>query len=82
MNGVALASPRFDPEWKDAQIFSPKAQSTSGGPGLYAINPKQRLLRVDFEVPAEVWKQGGNVLELRASANFQLEKVEAHLAYH
>ena len=82
INGVALASPRCDPEWKDAQVFSPKSQPTSGGTGLYVINPKQRLLRVDFEVPSEVWKQGANVLELRARADIQLEKVEGHLAYH
>ncbi len=39
LNGAPLAEALRDPEWKDAQIFSPKPQPTSGGPGEYKVNP-------------------------------------------
>ncbi len=81
MNGVMLPSPIRDPEWKDPQIFSPKAQPISGGAGLYPINPKQRLLRLDFDVPPGAWKQGANVVGLDSQSHLQIEKVEGHLTY-
>lgn len=87
-NGVQLTGPTRDSAWKDAQIFSPKPQRTSGGKGDYAINPQQRLLRLDYPVPSMAWKRGRNKVEIRLSSRVpaarptvQLEKVEAHLRY-
>jgi hypothetical protein len=89
LNGVDLILAKRDSEWKDGQIFSPKPQPNSGGKGEYQINPQQRLMRLDFAVPAEAWRQGANVAELSLvsrgpaapKAGVQLEKLEAHLHY-
>jgi hypothetical protein len=86
LNGQPLALTLRDPEWKDAQIFSPKPQPTSG----YAprpIDPKQRLLRIEANVPSGGWRVGANEIAVRRSATgdnkapVQLEKVEAHLRF-
>jgi hypothetical protein len=85
MNGVPLAVTTRDPQWKDAQIFSPKPQPTSGYKPL-PINLQQRLLRLDYAVPHNVWRQGPNQVEIRLAARgqatsnsvVQLEKLEAH----
>ena len=89
MNGANLSLLTRDPEWKDAQIFSPKPQPTSGGKGEYRVDPQQKLVRLDFTVPADVWRQGANVAEISLSSRaaeaakggVQLEKFEAHLHY-
>jgi hypothetical protein len=89
LNGVALPVTTRDPQWKDAQIFSPKPQRTSGGKGNYPVNPAQRLLCLDCAVHPASWRQGPNQVEIRISARepslpkslAQLEKVEAHLRY-
>jgi hypothetical protein len=87
-NGTLLPITTRDAEWKDAQIFSPKPQRTSGGKGDYKINPQQRLLRLDCLVPHEAWKLGKNEVAFltasRASTTqsaVQIEKVEAHVKY-
>ena len=87
-NGTSLSVTTRDAEWKDAQIFSPKPQPTSGGKGDYKVDPMQRLLRVDCVVPREAWKLGRNEVEVRVSSlapaekpAVQIEKVEAHLKY-
>lgn len=89
-NGIALPVTTRDPEWKDAQIFSPKPQPISGGSGDYKINPAQRLLRLDCAVPHEAWRHGMNRVEIKiptrgssaVKTTVQLEKLEAHLRYH
>jgi hypothetical protein len=88
LNGVSLPITLRDVEWKDGQIFSPARQPTSGGKGVYKIDPKQRLLRLECTVPAGAWQRGRNRCEIRvmreASGNLapvQLEKLEAHLHY-
>ena len=81
MNGQALPEPTRDPQWKDAQIFSPGKQPASGGKGDYKVNPKQHLLALDFAVPATAWKQGANVIAIRSGSAGQLEKVEGHLVF-
>ena len=76
-----------DPDWKDAQIFSPKPQPTSGGKGNYQINPGQELLRIEYSIPSNRWKQGVNQVSIRKITEVdvanpvQLEKVEALLRY-
>lgn len=87
-NGTPLSITTRDPEWKDAQIFSPKPQPTSGGKGDYKINPRQRLLRLDCLVPVNAWNLGRNEVEVRVSVRtsstksaVQIEKVEAHVKY-
>ena len=89
LNGAALPVTTRDPDWKDAQIFSPKPQPTSGGKGDYKVNPKQRLLRLDCAVSREAWRRGRNQVGIRISARgqsslksvVQLEKLEAHVRY-
>ncbi len=85
MNDTILPVDVNDPNWKDAQIFSPKRQPTSGGKGQYKINPKQQLLRLDYAVPNDAWKQGLNQISIRLisakNTSVQLEKLEAHLNY-
>lgn len=87
-NGTPLSITTRDVDWKDAQIFSPRPQPTSGGKGNYTVNPMQRLLRLDCAVPREAWKLGQNEVVVRVSPRapsaksaVQIEKVEAHLKY-
>lgn len=90
LNGVQLAISLRHSEWKDAQIFSPAPQPPSGGKGEYKVNPKQRLFRLECEVPRGGWKCGPNRVEIRVVARepvanaetIQLEKLEADLRYH
>ncbi len=87
LNGVVLAVGERDPEWKDAQIFRPKPQPTSGGAGQYRIDPQQRLLRIDHAV--KEWREGANVVRVRrlragdakAESTVFVEKLEAHLRH-
>lgn len=89
LNGVKLAGGMRDADWKDAQIFSPAAQPTSGGKGDYRINPKQRLLRIDWPVPNASLRVGTNLVTVSIVergpfppvAGIQLEKLELHLKY-
>ena len=89
LNGVRLNIAVSDPEWKDAQIFSPGPQPTSGGKGQYRIDPKQRLLRIDSSKLTSGWRAGPNRVEIRltppssrkADRVVQLEKVEGMLRF-
>lgn len=89
-NNHVLEEHDRDSNWKDSQIFSPRPQPDSGGPGIYQINPEQRLLRLDFAVPAEFTRVGENTLqfslaaraaEKSQNADVKLEKVELHVRY-
>ncbi len=85
-----LGPVKYDPEWKDPQVFSPKPQSASGGKGDYKVNPKQKLYRIEAAVPTGVWQKGSNTIEIRQSfysqrdpvVVAQIEKIEAHLYYN
>ena len=82
-NGTLLSVTTRDAEWKDAQIFSPKPQPTSGYKPR-PVDPKQRLLRLDCAVPVSAWKQGVNEVEVRVSSGksaLRIEKLEAHVKY-
>ncbi len=85
INNTPLTASVTDPDWKDAQIFSPKRQPTSGGKGHYKINPKQQLLRLDHLVPNDAWQQGLNQISIRLTStnknSVKIEKLEAHLKY-
>lgn len=89
VNGRRLGEVSRDPEWKDAQIFSPKPQRTSGGTGVYKVDPKQKLLRLEGTIPAEAWSAGPNEIQIQlasataraADAFPQIEKVEGLLTY-
>lgn len=89
VNGRRIELSIRDPEWKDAQIFSPKPQRTSGGDGKYKVDPKQRLLRIEGTVPADVWSAGRNEIKIRLAENAaraaesypQIEKVEGLLTF-
>ncbi len=87
-NGIPLAITTRDSEWKDAQIFSPKPQRTSGGNGDYKVDPQQRLLRLDYAVPRDACKLARNEVAICKSSRAPLakvgvilEKLEAHLRY-
>ena len=86
LNGAALKVLTRDAEWKDPQIFSPKPQPASGGKGDYRVNPRQKLLRVDFAVEPGSCVVGKNEVGLRvgsseAGGEVQLEKVEVYVRY-
>jgi hypothetical protein len=89
VNGRQIELSNCDPEWKDAQIFSPKPQRTSGGDGKYKVDPKQRLLRIEGTVPPDAWSAGRNEVRIRLVANArqmsqsypQIEKVEGLLTF-
>lgn len=87
-NGSPLAVATRDPEWKDAQIFSPQRQPNSGRKVHYELEPSQRLLRLEGPVPNTAWRLGRNEVEIRcsnraplANSPAQLEKLELHLRY-
>lgn len=86
LNGKSLTMLTRDAEWKDPQIFSPKAQPPSGGKGDYRVNPRQKLLRLDLAVDPRDCVVGKNTVELRvrsseADGEVQLEKLELHVRY-
>jgi hypothetical protein len=88
-NGAALPLLARDPHWKDPQIFSPAPQPASGGPGDYKINPRQRLLRLDFAVRPGQCRVGENAVSVLLAgrpddprgAKVALEKLEFHVRY-
>ena len=88
LNGTALPLAEEDHAWKDAQIFSPAPQPASGGTGQYAVDPSQKLLRLDFAVSPELCRLGANRAEVsvRDRAPYvcdeiALEKLEVHVTY-
>lgn len=83
-NGTVLSVATTDAAWKDPQIFSPAPQPASGGKGIYKINPRQQLLRLDLDVPHAFWKLGRNEVTIQAAtagSAAQIEKIEAHVHY-
>lgn len=89
LNGVPLKLLLRDMDWKDPQIFSPKPQRTSGGNGVFEVDPEQRLLRLEFEIDPHLCRQGENLAEVRIverapyrpGADIVLEKLEVHVRY-
>jgi hypothetical protein len=84
LNGHVLPLALRDPAWKDPQILSPDPQPASGGSGVYKVNPRQRLLRLEFAAGAESCRLGENRVAIRvlkrpnaaSEANVVLEKLE------
>ena len=89
LNGNPLKLIERDPDWKDPQIFSPKPQRTSGGSGIFEVDPNQKLLRLEFEIDPGFRRVGKNQVVIRIGkrephrpqAEIFLEKVEIHLKY-
>ncbi len=89
LNGRPLPLLARDPNWKDPQVFSPRPQPASGGTGQYKVDPRQRLLRLDFSVDPRACRQGENLVHLRltgqpsqpAGSGIALEKLEAQVQY-
>jgi glycosyl hydrolase family 10 len=89
LNGKSLTLVTRDAEWKDPQIFSPKTQPASGGKGDYRVNPRQKLLRLDFAVDPRDCEVGENAVGLclrdgdegSSPTAVQLEKLELHVRY-
>jgi hypothetical protein len=89
LNGAPLLLSVRDPNWKDAQIFSPRPQPASGGSGQYKVNPRQQLLRLDFTIDPRVCQQGVNRVRIRPrcppadtkAGQVIVEKLEIHLQF-
>ena len=89
LNGEVLALAVRDPEWKDPHIFSPQPQPASGGRSLFLVDPKQKLLRLDYAVDPGQCRRGRNRVEVRVvkrvpyrpGSDIKLEKVEMHVSY-
>ena len=89
-NGTKLTLKSSDLEWKDPQIFSPKEEPASGGRfARYQVNPKQKLLRIDYEIDPQICQVGRNRIEIRRTSDstseapdkVELEKLEIELNY-
>lgn len=87
-NGLELTAPLVDHEWKEPQIMSPAPQPPSGGDGHSTVNPDQRLLRLEFPVPAEGRRAGANQVAVAVRTRgpyicdeLVVEKVEGHVTY-
>ena len=89
LNGEVLALAVRDPEWKDPLIFSPQPQPASGGTRPYVVDPKQKLLRLDYAPNPAQCRRGLNQVEVRVTkrgsylpgSDIKLEKVEMHVSY-
>jgi len=89
LNGTRLEIGKIDPRWKDPQIFSPREEPSSGGKfARYRINPKQKLLRVEYLLDPGVCRIGVNQVEIRriskagsSTSIVNLEKLEVELRY-
>ena len=88
LNGSALTRALVDAQWKDPRILSPLPQPETVTPG-YVVKKldEQKLTRIEFRVPVESLKRGGNTIDIAAnrkgpfpaSKPVNLEKVELHL---
>ncbi len=88
LNGHPLTLTVRDPAWKDPQIFSPRPQPASGGNGIYRVNPRQRLLRLEFAVDPKHCRRGENQLDVVVKkaedckpSKIAVEKVEIDVRY-
>ena len=89
LNGRPLRVSVRDASWKDAQIFSPRPQPPSGGKGRYTIDPGQRLVWMDFSVPARQCRADRNQVQLRVlqrgsypvNSRIVVGKLEMHVVY-
>ena len=89
LSGMSVPLVDRDPEWKDPQIFSPNPQPASGGSGVYQVNPRQRLLRLDFKVDPRRCRIGENAVNIGlpdsskegAADEIVLEKLEVRVQY-
>lgn len=86
LNGVPLTLVTRDDRLKDRQIFSPGAQPSSGGADNWKIDPKQELLRLEYEVDPRLCKLGDNQVSLQLgphepARSVKIEKVELHVRY-
>ena len=78
----------YDPGWKDSRLYSPKPQpETITYDTINRDTENQRLLRLEFIVPAEALQRGANeiAVSVRRTGAFPprkfvtVEKVELHL---
>jgi hypothetical protein len=92
INGVALTPYLQDYKWKDNQIFSPSPQLNSGFPPDLPVDPKQKLLHLEFNVQPGLSRLGQNQVEIYINNrapyghgsiihNIVLEKLELHVDY-
>jgi hypothetical protein len=86
-NHVELKQTLYDLEWKDPQIFSPLPQPISTGQAFHDSLAGQRLVRLEFDLPAGLVRRGENVVGIRVTKrgvykpcqDVKIEKVEVHM---
>jgi len=89
LNSITLQPTVHDHDWKDRQIHSPAPQPNTCGLLLPEVNPDQKLLRLDYNVPLGLCLLGENQVRLRildrlpyeAGQDIAVEKVEVHVEY-
>ena len=87
LNDRLLTETERDAEWKDYQIFYPRAQPSSGGADHWKVDPNQRLTRVEFAVPPEQCSVDINRVRLALNGPaprnepLRLEKLEVLVKY-
>jgi hypothetical protein len=95
LNGVVLTKITEDYKWKDNLILFPNPQENSGSGMLpdRPVDPKQKLLRLEFNVDPKVCYTGKNQAEIYIISrapyghgsilqNIFLEKLELHVDYN
>ena len=93
-NGVTLSPFLQDYKWKDNQVLSPNPQGPSGGgmPPDRPIDPKQKLLCLEFKIQPGMCRSGENQAEIyivnrvpyshgSSIYNIVLEKLELQVDY-
>lgn len=85
LNGAKLPQTVRDTEWKDPQIPAPGPEPDSGGPfSRYRVDPKQKLLRLEYAVEPTCCQVGRNRVEIRregGSGSVSIEKLEIDVRY-
>ncbi len=86
LNGKALHPTSRDAGWKDPQISYPKPTPASGGKvERYQINPKQKLLRLIFQIPSDFELIDNNRIEAQLKTtsgnHISIEKVEMSVVF-
>jgi hypothetical protein len=88
LNDQPLRCTVRDPEWQDGQVYSDQPQRCAGDRLGYAVNPSQKLLRLEYAVEPTLFRVGKNDVAVRVLKRgphlcggrgtlIEVEKVEA-----
>lgn len=85
LEDAPLSVTRRDPDWKDPQIYVGRDEPPASGGRLsrYKIDPRQRLLRLEYAVKPEDCKVGKNRVEIAYAGETEchVEKLELDVRY-